>query len=62
MKRKGRKMLTHVITADFKRHRISNIVGAGDVEGMYDGRRKIAQTMKYSLKSDTVQMNSKEDN
>ena len=31
--------------ADLKRYRISNIVG--DVEGMYDGRRKIAQTMNY---------------
>ena len=31
--------------ADLKRYRINNIVG--DVEGMYDGRRKIAQTMNY---------------
>ena len=38
-------MLTHVIKTDLKRYRISNIVG--DVEGMYDGRRKIAQTMNY---------------
>ena len=42
-KEKGEKKLTHVIKVDLKRYRISNIVGG--VEGMYDGRRKIAQTM-----------------